>query len=201
MAYMLVVDVEASGLDAKKNSIVSVGAIDLAHPEVQLYEECRVWDGAHIDEGALEVNGFTREELADPAKQTEADLIHKFKAFAEGVEERTLAGQNVSFDRDFLQAAAFRAGHTEWPFAHRTIDTHTLCFMHMVKRGLVPPVNPEKHHSSLNLDAVLNYCGIPEEPKPHNALTGAKSHAEVISRLLYDKPLLPEFAQYSIPWL
>ena len=55
--------------------------------------------------------------------------------------------------------------------------------------------------SSLNLDAVLNYCGIPDEPEPHNALTGAKCNAEVISRLLNDKKLLPEFSQYEIPWL
>jgi hypothetical protein len=72
--------------------------------------------------------------------------------------------------------------------------------MHMVKAGLTPPVDPEHHRSALNLDAVLNYCGIPDEPKPHNALTGAMSHAEVISRLLYDKKLLPIFEQYDIPW-
>ena len=60
--------------------------------------------------------------------------------------------------------------------------------------------DPEHKRSALNLDAVLNYCGIPNEPEPHNALTGAKSHAEVISRLLYDKKLLPEFEQYHIPW-
>jgi DNA polymerase III epsilon subunit-like protein len=116
------------------------------------------------------------------------------------MEDTTFAGQNVSFDRDFLRAAAIRAGHTDWPFAHRTIDTHTLCWMHMVKRGMTPPIDPEKHHSALNLDAVLNYCGIPEEPTPHNALTGAKSHAEVISRLLYGKKLLPEFEKFEIPW-
>jgi DNA polymerase III epsilon subunit-like protein len=198
---MLVVDIEGSGLDAKVNSILSVGALDLAHPEHQFYEECRAWDGAHIEEEALQVNGFSMEQATDPSKQSEADVIHKFKAFAEGVEERTLAGQNVSYDRDFLAAGAARAGHTDWPFAHRTIDTHTLCWMHMIKRGMTPPTDPEKHHSKLNLDAVLNYCGIPEEPKPHNALTGAKSHAEVISRLLYDKKLLPEFDQFEIPWL
>ena len=113
--------------------------------------------------------------------------------------DRTLAGQNVSFDRDYLKAAAERAGHTNWPFAHRTIDTHTLCYMHMVTRGLVPPI--ENNRSALNLDAVLNYCGIPKEPEPHNALTGAKSHAEVISRLLYGKKLLPEFEAFEIPWL
>lgn len=198
---MLVVDVEASGIGPDTHSIVSVGAVDLANPSRQLYEECRVWEGAHINEEALAVCGFTREQITDPAKQTEAELVHKFAAFAEPMADRTLAGQNVSFDRDILEAAAKRAGHTNWPFAHRTIDTHTLCFMHMVKRGLTPPIDAEKKRSSLNLDAVLTYCGIPEEPKPHNALTGAKCHAEVISRLLYDKKLLPEFEQFDIPWL
>jgi len=197
---MLVVDVEASGVDYEKDSIVSVGALDLTNPTRQLYEECRIWDGAHIEEGAMAVNGFTIEQITDPNKQSEADLVHKFIAFAGAIEDRTLAGQNVSFDRDYLKAAAKRAGHTDWPFAHRTIDTHTLCYMHMVKRGVTPPFDSEKKRSALNLDQVLTYCGIPEEPKPHNALTGAKSHAEVISRLLYGKKLLPEFEQYEIPW-
>lgn len=197
---MLVVDVEASGLDAEKNSILSVGALDLRRPQKQFYEECRAWDGAHIEDQALEVNGFTKEQATDPSKQTEADVVHKFLAFSDDFDDRTLAGQNVSFDRDFLAHAAKRAGHTAWPFAHRTIDTHTLCWMHMVKRGLTPPIDPEHKRSALNLDAVLIYCGIPEEPKPHNALTGAKSHAEVISRLLYGKKLLPEFDSYPLPW-
>jgi DNA polymerase III epsilon subunit-like protein len=147
---------------------------------------------------ALEVNGFTMEQIKDPAKQEEGELAHKFIDWALKIEDRTLAGQNPSFDRDFLRLAAERAGHTNWPFAFRTIDTHTLCYMHMVKRGAAPPV--EHQRSALDLDAVLNYCGIPREPEPHNALTGAKSHAEVISRLLYGKKLLPEFEQYEIPF-
>jgi DNA polymerase III epsilon subunit-like protein len=171
------------------------------NPSRQLYEECRVWDGAHINDEALAVCGFTREQITDPNKQTEGELVRTIAAFAEPSSDRTLAGQNVSFDRDILQAAAARAKHTAWPFAHRTIDSHTLCWMHMVKRGLAPPVDPVKKHSALNLDAILLYCGIPEEPQPHNALTGAKSHAEVISRLLYDKKLLPEFERFDIPWL
>ena len=177
-----------------------MGALDLAHPEHQFYQECRIWDGAHIEEGASAVHGVSDAELTNPAKQSEADLTHAFLAFAQTLEDTTLAGQNVSFDRDFLKAAAARAGHTNWPFAHRTIDTHTLCYMHMVKRGVTPPLDPVKKHSALNLDSVLVYCGIPEEPKPHNALTGAKSHAEVISRLLYGQKLLPEFEKFDIPW-
>ena len=195
---MIVIDVEASGTDYSKHSIVSVGALDFANPNNRFYEECRIWDGAHIMDEAMEVNGFTREQITDPKKMSEADLTHAFLAWSEGVPERTLAGQNVSFDRDFFRAAAERAGHTDWPFAHRTIDTHTMCYMHMIQRGKQPPV--QHRRSALNLDAVLNYVGIPEEPKPHNALTGALSHADVIARLLYGRKLLPEFSQFEITW-
>ena len=195
---MLVVDVEASGTEAHKHSIVSVGALDLANPTNRFYEECRIWDGAHVMEGALAVNGFTEAQITDPKKQSEADLVHAFMEWSKDLPEKTLAGQNVSFDRDFLKYASERAGHTEWPFAYRTIDTHTLCYMHMINRGMKPPIM--RNRSALNLDAVLNYCGIPAEPDPHNALTGALSHAEVISRLLYSRKLLPEFEQFPIPW-
>lgn len=195
---MLVVDIEASGTEAHKHSIVSIGALDLANPTNRFYEENRIWEGAHVMDEALAVCGFTREQITDTAKPTEADAVHAFLHWSESVPERTLAGQNVSFDRDFLKYAAERAGHTDWPFAHRTIDTHTLCYMHMVTRGLQPPVAHRR--SALDLDAVLNYCGIPMEPTPHNALTGALSHAEVISRLLYGRKLLPEFSAFEIPW-
>lgn len=198
---MIVLDAEFSGLEPGQHSIVSLGAVDFEHPGRQLYEECRVWEGAKIEDEALEVNGFSREQITDPAKQPEADLVHKFIAFSQGVPDTTFAGQNVFTDMYFLRAAAGRAGHTAWDFAHRIIDIHSLCWEHMVKRGVNPPLNVEKRHSALNLEAVARYCGMPEEPKPHNALTGAKYSAEVISRLLYDKKLLPEFEQYAIPWL
>jgi DNA polymerase III epsilon subunit-like protein len=197
---MLVIDVEATGTEAHKHSIVSVGALDFSNSENRFYGESRAWDGAHIMDEALEVNGFTKEEVTDPEKQSEADLVQAFLRWSDSVSERTLAGQNVSFDRDFLKYACERAGHTEWPFAYRTIDTHTLCWMHMVNRGLQPPINEKHRRSALDLDAVLNYCGIPKEPEPHNALTGALSHAEVISRLLYGRKLLTEFEQFDIPW-
>lgn len=197
---MLVLDIEASGLNYEKHSIVSFGALDLENPSNRFYAECRVWDGAHIDPQALEVNGFTESEITDPNKMTEGELIRNFIGWSKDLRNRTFAGQNVSFDRDIAKAAAYRAGE-EWNFAHRTIDTHTLAWMHMVKAGLVPPLDEEHHRSALNLDAILNYCGIPDEPEPHNALTGALSHAEVISRLLNNKKLLPEFEQYEIPWL
>jgi DNA polymerase III epsilon subunit-like protein len=196
---MLVLDIEGSGTDYDKHSIVSIGALDLGNPEHRFYGECHIWDGAHVMEEALEVNGFTREQITDHNKPSEAELVIQFTEWSQHLSDRTLAGQNVSYDRDMLRVATERAG-INWQFAYRTIDVHTLCYMHMVKQGMQPPLDEQHKRSALNLDVVLQYCGIPEEPQPHNALTGALCHAEVISRLLYGKMLLPEFAQFPQPW-
>ena len=197
---MIILDVEASGTEPTIHSIVSIGALDLTNPSNRFYQECRIWDGAHIMEGALEVNGFTEEQITDATKLSEAELVGAFLKWSEDLPDRTLAGQNPSFDRDMVKAAAARA-HLNFNLAYRTIDSHSLCYMHIVKADGMPPLDVEHRRSSLDLDAILNYCGIPEEPKPHNALTGALCHAEVISRLLYDRKLLPEFEAFPVPWL
>ncbi len=196
---MIVIDIEASGTEYAKHSIVSIGALDFNNPSNRFYKECRIWGGAHIMPEALAISGFSEEEVNDPNKEPEGEIVRAFFEWSQHMDDRTLAGQNVSFDRDYLKAAAYREG-ISWDLAHRTIDTHTLCFMHMIKAGLQPPIDPQHRRSALNLDAVLNYCGIADEPQPHNALTGALSHAEVISRLLYGKKLLPEFESFDIPF-
>ncbi len=196
---MIVLDVEGSGLIATKNSILSIGAVDLDDPTNQFYDECRVWDGAVIEDEALAINGFTREEITDPMRKSEAELITAFVAWAtDRPTYRTLAAQNPSYDLEFVQEACARAG-ISCPFGKRTIDVHTLVWLHMTMHGV--PVPTDKHRSSINLDFALRYCGIPEEPKPHNALTGALCHAEVISRIAYTKKALPEFISFDIPWL
>jgi len=196
---MIILDIEASGVDPAKNSMVSLGAIDFDNPNNQFYDECRVWDGAHIDPEALEVCGFSEEEVTDPQKKTEAEVVKAFLSWAQDKRDWTIVGQNPSFDRDYVRHACMRAG-IDFPLAYRTLDTHSLCYLHMVHHGVTPPFDKEKHRTALNLDAVLNYVGIPEEPQPHNALTGAMCHGEVASRLLYGRGLLPEFEMYPIPW-
>ena len=91
---MLVIDIEASGTDPSKNSILSIGALDFDNPNNQFYDECRAWDGAHINDEALAVNGFTKEEATDPVKKTETELIQAFIAWAEDARDWTFAGQN-----------------------------------------------------------------------------------------------------------
>ena len=195
---MIIVDTELSGLSAEKDSLVSIGAIDISNPKNQFYGECKIWPGAHTNEEALAINGFTKEQIEDPIKQTDGELIKAFIDWALLCDEHTFAGQNPYLDMLFMRNAAKRY-HLDWTFAHRTIDQHSLCFMHMIKQGIKPPVFNKR--TDINSNKIMEYVGIPIEPHPHNALNGAKQSAEAISRLLYDKKLFPEFEKYPIPWL
>ena len=195
---MLILDVEASGTEYQKHSIVSIGAVDFENPANRFYGECKIWASGHVMDGALEVSQLPLRPITVESKKTEAELLTEFIEWTQHMSDRPLTGQNVSFDRDFVKAALERAGQP-YDLAYRTLDTHTMCWMHIINRGEKPPIDEQHRRSALNLDAVLNYCGIPEEPQPHNALTGALSHAEVTSRLLYGRKLLPEFEQFDIP--
>ncbi len=195
---MIIVDIEASGTDPRKHSIVSIGALEFENPSNQFYEECRIWDSAHVMEEALLVNGYSREAITDPAKKTDRQIVEDFLAWAGKCKESTLAGHNPSFDRDFIKYTAERY-HLNWPLAHRTIDLHSICYFHQMRRGIIPPV--KNNRSDLNSDSVSRYVGLPPEPKPHIAIAGARIEAEALSRFAYEKHLFPEFKDFPIPWL
>lgn len=192
---MIVADIEASGLDYNKHSILSIGAVDFEKPERQFYGECRIWDGASIMTDAIKVNGFSKENCTDPRKQSLKELMDSFLAWVEESEDKTLAGQNPSFDRDFLNDS-FARSHIGWHFSYRTLDLNSMAYMDMTKRGL--PIQHKNSRADLSLDTILKYVGLPEEPKPHHGLMGAKLESEAFSRILYGKNLLPEFTQYPI---
>ena len=192
---MIVADIEATGLDPHKHSILSIGAIELEHPEREFYGECRMWDGASIMTDAIAVNGFTKQECMDPRKHSLQELMQNFFFFFEQCEDKTLAVHNVSFDRDFINDS-FARSHIGWHFAYRTLDLHSMAFLDATRRGITIPHKNDR--VDLTLDGILAYLGLPTEPKPHIASNGAKYEAEAFSRILYGKNLLPEFEKYSI---
>ena len=259
---MVIVDTETSGISPEKCSLLSVGAVDFDNPKNRFYEECRIWNGAHIEKEALKVNGFTLEEiqpqhqksngLALPSstsqrelrgkspvlplcptvprtqsavvsgfghalglglvrglssatrsktsraedKKSDREVVVDFLAWLQPIEEKTLAGQNPSFDRDFLQTTAYRY-HINWPLAHRTIDLHTVAYSHMLGRGIAPP--KKNQHSDLGLKDILKYVGVNFTREKHNALEDALLEAEALSRLIYGRPLLSKFSDHPIP--
>jgi DNA polymerase III epsilon subunit-like protein len=193
---MIVVDVETTGTESHKHSLLSIGAVDFDDQTRRFYGECRMRDGAHIIEKALEINGFTLEEINDSQKMSEGELAEKFCSWAIESEDHTLAGQNPYLDQDFIRMAAEYA-HIDYPLAKRTIDLHTVCWMHIIQHGNTPP--RAKNRSDISSGFICQYVGIPEEGKPHIGLNGALWEAEAFSRLLYGKNFIPEFSTYPIP--
>jgi DNA polymerase III epsilon subunit-like protein len=157
--------------------------------------ECRIFDGAHVEKEALAVNGFKLDKLRDAKKKTDREVVEAFLEWMKTCNEWTLAGQNPSFDRDFLEQTAHRY-HINWPLAQRTIDLHSVAYYHMTRAGKTIP--SKNNHSALNLDAILLYVGLPERNGSHNALEDAQLEAEAFSRLFTGKGLLPEFEDFAV---
>ena len=193
---MIVVDIETSGTDPYKHSILSIGAVDFSSPNRLFYQECRIEDGKQIDAEALGVNGFKETDLRNPEKKALKSVLDEFIVWMKPIKDKTIAGHNVNFDAEFLNIA-FRTYGISFSFGHRVVDTHSLVYSSMLSRSVYIPLKSDR--TAVTSDYVFNYVGLPPEPKPHNALTGAKMEAEALSRLIYKRGLFNEYSQHSMP--
>jgi DNA polymerase-3 subunit epsilon len=168
---MIIVDIETTGVDPIKNSIISIGAVDYNNGE-EFYIECHVPYDATIEKQALAINGWTIEQCWDTTKPTAIAAYKQFSAWATTNNRiPLLAGQQVgSFDAKFLQVMHDRCGLNKWPFGHRTVDLHSVAYAKLKK--------------SLSLDGILIELGLQPEAKPHNALTGARLERDAFKLLL-----------------
>lgn len=173
---MIIIDIETTGLDPLKHCMVSLGAVDYDTGD-EFYGECRVYPGRTIDPFALGVNGFTEARcLGQPTDQLPHSLYMDFLRWAviDTKREPLLAGQQVgSFDIRFLRAIADDPDQgiiPTWPFGHRSVDLHSVAYAKLRK--------------SLSLDGILQALGLAPEPKPHNALTGARLERDAFKLLL-----------------
>lgn len=194
---MIVLDIETTGLDPDLHGIVSIGAIDLGNPNDTFYEECRIREGEKIDDNALEVNGFTMDECRDKAKQSTRDLIQHFEAWLNDRTVKMIGGLHVgAFDVPFFNKKAVQVG-LRTRLHKRSIDLHSVAYAKMQELGKVVPMTDG--WSVMDTDFIHPFCGLPKEPRPHNALNGAKWEAESLYRLMNGKNLLPMFTRYPIP--
>lgn len=193
---MIVVDIEASGMSPMLHSIVSLGAVDFNNPTNKFYEECRIDDDSTYSDEALRINGFSIGEITDKKKQTTAELLKHYFEWAVKISDKTIAGQNVDFDKYFINETC-KKHSLKHQIDKRIVDLHGLCYAKLlaIKRE-IPLV---KESSGLNTDTILKLVGLDERPGAHNALEDALLEAEAFSRLIYGKNLLPEYQSFSVP--
>lgn len=195
---MIVVDVETTGLDSRRNSIVSIGAVEFYNPQNQFYAECRIFNDAEVSDEALAISGFSRESLFDPAKPTLESAVQSFLEWTSRCTYRTIAGENPTFDRDFLREAVHRY-EREWTLGRRVVDLHSVSYAKHLELGKDKALPLKDGVSELKADTTYAFVGIPKEPTPHHALNGAKWEAEAFSRLLFGVPLFSEFLAMPVP--
>lgn len=192
---MIALDCEMSGLDPLKHSILSIGAMDLENPKRTFYGECFLPEYKTFQVEALAVNGFTEEQIFNKNQDSLKDLMQNFYEWLQGCSEKTLVGQNVSLDRAFLNIA-FTETEVPFQFHYRVIDIHSVAIGMFLRDER--PLNIEDGRIKMSLDKIAEYVGLPEEPRPHNALTGATYNAEVFNRLVYKKNLIEQFKDYEV---
>lgn len=166
----IVTDVETSGISPHYNSLLSIGAVNYMTGD-EFYGEC--YCDKAVNEKALEINGFTLQQIKDFSKDSPIELVRKFFSWSVGFHPKPIMmGHNVGhFDILFLEEVHASSAISEpFPFSYRTIDLHSLAFA--------------KFKESLTHERICQLLGLPVEPKPHNALSGARSERAAFQILL-----------------
>jgi len=214
MMNTVVFDCETTGLDWKRNSIVSLGAVDLISGDT-FYEECKILPGTEIDVNALGVNGFTKDEVLDEQKESAKDLYLHFAEFCKKHNAQVLSGFNIEyFDLRMLFAIAEKE-NLSWMFPTKFIDTkldfEDYVFNNPKFEGLRNTIetiyhfgdavstDPNQKINHISMNRAMKFYGIDDEPEPHNALGGAKYASELFTLLYYKQHFIPEFAQFATP--
>ena len=134
--------------------------------------EIKPVDGKEMHPRALSINGY------NPDKWENWELGTTMEMFLDWImktDEQTLAGHNPSFDRDFCNHA-FEETELPFLFNHRTVDLHSVAYAKFLGNGM--------KCTKLYSDRIYQLLQMPTEPKPHNALTGARMEAQALRLLI-----------------
>ena len=175
-------DTETTGLIPSVNSIIELAAVVECDGIDQLFvHECMRPDERHclIDPDALKANGFTMEEIVtfQDSKNVVPALIRELEPFVSTGEKIVLAGQNVSFDRSFIEMMFIRNGH--YDDFRRLFSHNIICVQSLT--------NVCRHQRLVDLDSsklekVAAYFGI--EYKAHKAINDLSACRKVYKALL-----------------
>ena len=193
---MIVVDIETSGINFANSGIWQIGAIDSDAPDNFFIGECRIEENDIVMEESLRVNNITEESLRDSTKISQKELLQKFFEWCRGVKIKNFVCQNPQFDYAFIRLKAEKYG-LDIPVHFRCFDLHSIAgmkYLELNKRLLL-----RNDYSDMGLPNILNFCGMQDNRKEHNALEDARLTAECFNRIMFGKKLLKEYDDYVLP--
>lgn len=167
------IDVETTGLDPEKNGLIEVSfglKTELISNSFDKILTLRVNpEGYEVEDRALEVNGFTREEIVTfPKAEEHKEALESFFGSCLGV---VPVGHNVKFDLAFIEKQLFKSF---WPFHFYSVDTMSLAVLLLsIKKEPFP----------IRLDSLRKYYGLPTEGA-HRSYKDICDTASILNRLV-----------------
>jgi DNA polymerase III, epsilon subunit and related 3''-5'' exonucleases len=170
----IAIDVETGGINPDTDALLSIGAY-CANGET-FYAEIQPVPGLNIEESALKINGLNPDSLKTTGAE-EGEVIRQLLTFIKQNGDATILGENPTFDAGFIRAAC-RRHNINCPLGYRAIDLHSVAAS-ILAAGAGYPIAPSHHDpeywsTDLNLDAILEWLGIPKREGLHNALDDAR---------------------------
>lgn len=182
MNYVIyVVDVETTGLDDRLNDIIEL-SIHRLTDDVQKTWCIKPINVDNIDPTSLRINGHKLENLLHKTKEGKDTYLDPTKVIIE-VEnwvmednvpntQRVLAGQNVGFDKGFLEQYWNKCDSKDsFPFGRRTLDTMQIQFFLDLCEGTMM--------EGYSLNNLTKKYGVKNE-KAHSAAADVKATKEVL---------------------
>ena len=168
----VVLDTETTGLDPRRDSIVSIGAVGVSDSQIVLGDTFEAVVRVRYNNAATLVHGITRDEAR--AGVVEVDAV---SAFLDYLGDGVIVGHHIGHDIAMLDAVCRR--HFDRSLLNRHLDTGGL-FLHLERDGVFADQAPLKE---LSLDALCERFGILPYDR-HTAPGDAFLTAQILLRLM-----------------
>jgi len=158
----VVLDLEMTGLSAKNDQIIEIGAVKIKDNQIVGTMDCLVNPKCKIPTRVVELTGITDEMVQSGLDRDEA--VEKLLTFIDG---QVLVGQNINFDYSFLK---------QWAVNHKRPLEAKACDTLKLARVLLPAEQPKK------LESLCAYFGI-ERAREHRAFDDAMETWQIFEKL------------------
>lgn len=184
MNYVIyVADVETTGLDDRLNDIIEVSLHRLTD-DVQKTWCVKPINPSAINTDSLRINGHKLEDILHQTKEGRERYLDPVKVMIEienwmmedevPATQRVLAGQNIGFDRNFLEQHWIKCESKDsFPFGRRFIDTMGIQFFMDLCSGQMM--------EGYSLNNLIKKYGVKND-KAHTAAADVKATKEVLMK-------------------
>lgn len=167
----VVLDTETTGLDPRRDRIITIGAVVVEDHQIILADSFEVMLRLEYNSSSVTVHGITREEARDGLEEPEA-----LEQFLHYLRDGVIVGHHILHDIETLNAACER--HFGFQLQNRFLDTMDLT-LHLQSDGALP----EDAIKGFSLDALCDYFCVPPRDR-HTAGGDAFITALIFLRLL-----------------